>query len=162
MLAGGIILGSAGMAPLAAGATTYTVTGLGTLPGGSSSVAFGVNDSGLVVGQSDTGVTTHAFSYTPAGGMVDLGTLPDGTGTVSAAYAVSNTGMIVGASDTLPHSVAVCGDSHAFSYTTAGGMLDLGVLPNAPTSRALGGQRPGAGGRRKQRPASGNARRLWP
>src|SRR5579859_6635428 len=49
---------------------------LGTLPGGDYSAAYAINDSGVVVGTSNTSNTTHAFSWTPAKGLGDLGTLP--------------------------------------------------------------------------------------
>ena len=53
-----------------AGATTYTITDMGTLGGGTNSYAYGVNTSGQVVGYSTitTGVY-HAFVYT--GGHAD-------------------------------------------------------------------------------------------
>lgn len=55
------------------------MTDLGTL-GGDTSYAFGINDSGEVVGYSYLvdNVTRHAFTWTASGGMVDLGTLPGG------------------------------------------------------------------------------------
>ena len=55
------------------------MTDLGTL-GGDTSYAFGINDSGEVVGYSylADNVTRHAFIWTVTGGMVDLGTLPGG------------------------------------------------------------------------------------
>jgi len=58
---------------------------LGTLPGGTSSIARGMNDRGEVVGQSTrprvnpdvpfVGPVTHAFRWSAALGMEDLGTL---------------------------------------------------------------------------------------
>jgi probable HAF family extracellular repeat protein len=57
----------------------------------------------------------------------DLGTLG---GTMSRALAVNASGQVVGASTT------VDGDTHAFSWTRAGGMVDLGTL-GGTMSRAL-------------------------
>ena len=94
---------------------------LGTL-GGSYGQATAVNANGQVVGDSFTtgNASTHAFSWTQAGGMVDLGALG---GSRSWAFAVSASGQVVGASY-LP------GDAlyHALSWTQAGGMVDLGTL----------------------------------
>ena len=66
------------------------VTELGTF-GGTQSIAYGVTDDGVVVGQANlTGDSAaHAFFWTQAGGMVDLGTLG---GTNSYAYGVSADG----------------------------------------------------------------------
>src|SRR5439155_1354085 len=90
---------------------------LGTLGGNASANA--VNDSGQVVGWSNpTGdFRFHAFSWTPAGGMVDLGTLG---GSDSFALAVNAGGQVVG---------GVSGTrNRAFSWTPAEGMIDLGTL----------------------------------
>ena len=60
---------------------------LGTL-GGAYSQAVAVNDNGQVVGSSRLAERrAHAFSWTAAGGMVDLGTL----GGFSAAHLRSTT-----------------------------------------------------------------------
>jgi probable HAF family extracellular repeat protein len=67
------------------------------------------------------GPSVHAFSWTQAGGMIDLGTLG---GPSSQAWGVDN-GQVVGDSD------------HAFSWTQAGGMIDLGTL-GGPVSVARG------------------------
>ncbi|MEQ1570074.1 MAG: hypothetical protein ABMA64_30855 [Myxococcota bacterium] len=85
-----------------AGTTTYsgayTVTDLGVLPGGLSSTATSVDASGMVAGTSQAVATNgplHAFSWTSATGLVDLGTLG---GEYSLGYAVSG-GVVVGESD---------------------------------------------------------------
>ena len=79
---------------------------LGTLPGGTSSWANGVNDSNQVVGASVVGGKPRAFLYD--GTFKDLGTLP-GTDS-SEAKAINNTGTIVGYSGVLDDPI------HAFLY----------------------------------------------
>ena len=97
---------------------------LGSL-GGKNGSAFGINNSGEVVGQSllADGVSLHAFSWTKAGGMHDLGTLG---GTESSALAINDAGEIVGYSF-LADNVTI----HGFLWTQSGGMQDLGTLGGA-------------------------------
>ena len=81
---------------------------LGTLPGGSYSVAYGINAAGQVVGYANTASgLNHAFLYD--GIMHDLGTLPGRFNSI--AYGINAAGQVVGLSDT-PSSFA-----HAFLYT---------------------------------------------
>ena len=103
----GLAFFTAAFAPVA-GAQSYVVTDLGTL-GGSASYAFGVSDSGIVVGNSNNRPTTsayQAFSYAN-GNITNLGTL--GTGINSEAFAVNNSGVVVGDSSTQGTATA-----HAF------------------------------------------------
>jgi len=94
---------------------------LGTLPGGLSSQANGLNDGGLVTGQSDIVVagrtTVHAFISSNGGSMADLGTFPGGH--LSMGFAINNSGVVAGAAD-------VSGFLHAFTY--AGSFVDLHTL----------------------------------
>jgi probable HAF family extracellular repeat protein len=109
----------------ALGAPSVTAVDLGTL-GGSSSVAFKVNDLGQVTGHSDIAPddsTQHAFSWTPAGGMVDLGTLGGTNSGPSFVSPASNQGLVVGWSDTAGNAA-----QHAFVWSQSSGMIDLGAM----------------------------------
>jgi probable HAF family extracellular repeat protein len=66
-----------------------TKTDLGTLPGGTSSVAFAINNAGQVVGVADNALGyARAFQWDKVNGMCDLGPL--------SAHAISDSGQIVG------------------------------------------------------------------
>jgi probable HAF family extracellular repeat protein len=98
---------------------------LGTLGGGSSE-AYGINDSGRVIGGSNTSSgERHAFLY-ENGQMKDLGTLGGG---YSQATAINNSGQVVGQSSTSS------GEVHAFLYED-GQMKDLGTLGGTTMSIA--------------------------
>jgi len=77
-------------------APAYRVTGLGTLPGDSSSIAYGINDAGVVVGSSSDagGSSTLAGFRWQAGVMADLG-LYAGHSAVRP-WDVNNAGNITG------------------------------------------------------------------
>ncbi len=108
---------------LATHAITYlngSLTDLGTLPGGTSSFANGVNVFGNVVGNSYTVAGTVPQAFDKAFGVfTNLGTLG---GTQSFAFAINDSATIVG-------NANLAGDTatHAFSYS-AGTMTDLGTL----------------------------------
>ena len=61
----------------------------------------------------------HAFRWTPAGGMEDLGVLSNGA---SIATAINNAGLITG------YATAADGNAHAFLWSRSQGMRDLGTL----------------------------------
>ncbi len=95
---------------------------LGTLPGGTRSSAFGIDDAGQVVGESDTGPvtaiangTSRAFRWTQPEGMVDLNTLlpPNSGWVLDVAHDVNDRGQIVGEG---LHN----GQRHAFRYNPQG------------------------------------------
>jgi len=92
----GQIVGTAGNATGELRAFLYDsglMINLGTLAGGNSSLATGVNKLGHVVGASGTGQDTFAFLY-KAGAMTSLGTLPGYT--TSYATGVNDQDVVVG------------------------------------------------------------------
>ncbi|MCC6155335.1 MAG: PKD domain-containing protein [Candidatus Hydrogenedentes bacterium] len=103
---------------------------LGTL-GGTSAQAWGINDSGVVVGQSTlVSGLIRAFQWTSGGGMFNLGTLG---GDNSVATAVNNSGQVVGwAQDNGTNKDA------SFRWTSGGGMVKLQQFSGAKYSYALG------------------------
>jgi probable HAF family extracellular repeat protein len=129
---------------IAGGATAATVAALwsrdtgrvrelGVLPGSYGSVVHDVDRRGRAVGVAYgyLGVyTSHAFRWTPSGGLVDLGTLG---GADSWATTGNDAGQVTGSS-ALPGGAA----SHAFRWTAGGGMTDLGTLPGYPSSIGAG------------------------
>jgi len=75
-------------------------------------------------------VVKHAFLIADPGSMVDLGSLGGG-GAMSIAHDVNDAGAVVGLAETST------GRPHAFLWTAADGLRDLGALGAAP-SMALG------------------------
>ena len=110
---------------LADHAFLYTGSGalvdLGTFDNGlGQSIAAAINNSGMVVGHSDSsgpGNPTRAFVYTQGGGMKDLGTLG---GTQAVAEDINNLGQIVG------YAQLANGKYDGFIYSGSGPMVDLG------------------------------------
>src|SRR3989449_11308495 len=105
--------------PLSAG---LTITDLGTL-GGTASIAFGVNNVGQVVGDSNTttsGIRPHAFLW-QNGAMTDLGTLG---GTFNSANSINILGLVEVVSNTssaLPDAVDVMSEDDGKRDDVAGG-----------------------------------------
>jgi probable HAF family extracellular repeat protein len=82
-------------------------------------LAFAINDSQMIVGQSlFVNGNAHAFSWTPTTGVKDLGTLG---GSESSALSVNNKGWIVGTSMTTSTKNML----HGFLWTPTAGMQDF-------------------------------------
>jgi probable HAF family extracellular repeat protein len=96
-------------------------------------VAYGINDSGEIVGKAGVNVngTTHAF-LNVSGVTSDLGTIPDCHGQQPAtysgiAYAINNSGQIVGITNYAGENGCTGLNSTAFLYNN-GSMVALGGL----------------------------------
>lgn len=98
--------------------------------GPAGTLAYAINDSGTVVGQSPVAnAYRHAFSWTQAGGIKDLGTLSGGA--ESSALSINNRGWIVGTSLTSTGR----GLLHGFLWTPSSGMQDFTVLAGLSDSQ---------------------------
>ncbi|MFO0909973.1 MAG: PEP-CTERM sorting domain-containing protein [Isosphaeraceae bacterium] len=103
-----------------------TLVNLNTLPGTTSSVAYGINNLNQVVGSaSDAAGFSRAFLYTDAAGLVDLNSLIDRSSgwVLTSAHGINDSGQIVG-------NGLFQGQARAFVLTPSG------VIPE-PTSFLL-------------------------
>jgi probable HAF family extracellular repeat protein len=111
--------------------TSGTKQDLGTLTGGASSSASGVNNTGKVVGISDVLVSgtnqRHAFIWDASNGMQDLGSL----GGLSSARRINDAGQAVG------YYMGDDGKQHAFIWSEGNGMQDLGVTGNGSQANGI-------------------------
>lgn len=111
-----------------AGSHAFLQNGTGAMQRLCDGWAYGINNSGAVVGTSVT-ITddnpsgySHAFLYSSGGTMHDLGTLRGTKNSNSSASGINDGGQVVGASDT------DTGGRHAFLYSGSGPLQDLGTL----------------------------------
>jgi len=108
-------------------AVDYEITIFGTL-GGDRSYAYGINDSGVVVGESRTGngYESHAFIW-ENGVMTDMGVLGVGSDgiEISCAQSINNLGQIVGYSTYNFIDPYIEIPTHAFLWEN-GEMYDIG------------------------------------
>jgi probable HAF family extracellular repeat protein len=101
---------------------------IGMLEGDMMSGAYGINDTGQVVGESfPAGYTQppysgmpRAFLWTQSGGMVDIGSL---SGHGAAAHAINNLGAVCGTSNSAMPGILV-----PFIWTSNNGMQSIGTL----------------------------------
>jgi probable HAF family extracellular repeat protein len=119
-----------------------SVVDLGTL-GGSQSAAYGIDDTGDIVGDSYVAGngTTHAFLYSN-NVMIDLNSLlPITSGwTITAAYGIDNVGDIVGVGTLSGQTYAVELTSNSQSYASRATTIGLLSVPEpAPIFLTAGG-----------------------
>lgn len=96
------------------------VQDLGTLGGGASE-AYAINEAGAIAGKAQLASGAyHAFLWDPAGGMLDLGTLPSGGQTM--AYGLNDAGEVVGGS--IPPWLLTM----AWRWSPSTGIVALGTL----------------------------------
>jgi probable HAF family extracellular repeat protein len=103
--------------------------GAGITELGVSSLTYGVNDLGQVVGSLSG--NAHAFVYTPGLGITDLGTLG---GWSSTAYWIGNSGRIIGIADDADRNLHVVAWDPVPEPSSLAA-LGLGLLPLAGTLR---------------------------
>jgi probable HAF family extracellular repeat protein len=110
----------------------FTVSDLGTLPGGHESQGMALNISGQVAGTAETsGLRANAFRGAGTS-IASLGTLPGGSN--SEAFAINSLGSVAGASEVKVESGRI--QVHAFR-TGAGGLQDLKTFGNDVGSAAF-------------------------
>jgi probable HAF family extracellular repeat protein len=107
------------------------IVDVGAFSANGGSVAASISNRGEVVGQASGDTFTHAFVWTEAGGMQDLGSFDGTPGGTSGASAINDLGQIVSSS----YSEAF-GTTHA-AYFTAHGVVDLGTLGGFSDAHAL-------------------------
>ena len=126
--------GDIGTHAFLASATLNLITDLGTLgvTPGEFSFAYDINDQGQVTGEAGISLENHAFIWTSAGGMRDIGTLG---GDRSVGRSINESGQVAGESN-------IGGDGsdaiRAFRFTEDAGMINLGTLPGGTRSSAYG------------------------
>jgi probable HAF family extracellular repeat protein len=126
-----------------AGAQTYVITDLGVLKGDNESSGFWINNYGDVAGCSDTQTSygypctglvagQHAFYWSKATGMKDLGTLSGAT--VSGAIGLNDAGAVVGYSNVKGQLAT---NFVAVKWSSTGAITNLGTLAGGSSSAAF-------------------------
>jgi probable HAF family extracellular repeat protein len=104
-----------------------SMTDLGTIDGGTASVANGVNDTGTVIGNSDTAAGGERGFIYQNGTMTDIGTLG---GANSSVNAINDNGVVTGSSED------ASGATLPFVYSN-GTMTSLGTYNIVTTPQAI-------------------------
>jgi len=131
------------LASTLAAAQSYTVTDLGVLRGDNESSGFWINNYGDVAGCSDTQTSygypcsglvggQHAFHWSKATGMKDLGTLSGAT--VSGAMGINDAGTVVGYSNVKGQLAT---NFVAVKWSPTGAITNLGTLAGGSSSAAF-------------------------
>lgn len=110
-------------------AQLYNITDVGTFPGGTYSQAAAINSFGQIVGNADGPPTSHAFLWTQAAGMEDLGTLYSAG--PSWAASINDKGHVTGGS-WIDDS-----DNAAFLWTPQVGMQSIVYVDDGYGGRSI-------------------------
>ncbi|HRQ73898.1 MAG TPA: hypothetical protein PLU35_12810 [Phycisphaerales bacterium] len=111
--------------------------GIGTLPGGNETQAYGISADGRhVAGNGNSSQGLQAFLWTEGVGIQGLGK-PDGATSTSARSVSMGGSAVVG-------RVHYPGRTEAFRWTPESGMVGLGTLPGMTSSIAVGVSSDGA------------------
>jgi len=109
--------------------TRYLVTDLGAITGSKSSLGWAINASGKVAGVEEDSNGNPAAWYLDCGTFTALGTLG---GSYAEAHGINSSGRVVGWAQ-------IAGDRRrAFSWTSGGGMTNLGTVLSRADSEAWG------------------------
>lgn len=96
---------------------------------GTGTTINAVSSNGQFVGQMTVNGATHAFSWTSADGLVDIGLRDDAY--ASLATAVNARGDVAGI------SILPSGETEAFVWSKTGGYVPIGTLPGAFRPNAI-------------------------
>jgi uncharacterized membrane protein len=133
VIAGAVGSGSAQRGALYVGGVGSVITAT-TANGSFMTVAFGINDAGLVVGTgidpNNAAVNVGMVYNSVTGVMSSVGALPGGNGALN--FAVSNSGYVVGS------SMLNQGSGNSFIWSAGGGMVPIGLPPATIQGSARG------------------------
>jgi len=107
---------------------SYIVTDLGAVTSSKSSVGYHIDSSGKVAGFEEDASGNPAAWYLDCGSFTSLGTLG---GASAEAHGVNDAGRLAG------WAHIASGRRRAFSWTSGGGMVDLGTVSGRLDSEAL-------------------------